>query len=635
MSNKTIFKRIALVAVTALGAGVLSVAPANAGDNPAVGTVSPVAAATGFLNVVTAPSITGDAVVSLTLANNRSLGLLANSTTQTTSSLTSTATMRSDGEIVFYYQGSADDEIATIVELSGGTITDWKAEHSADAAGDGGTDLVATGANPTANLNASKTQLAVGADNGDDIRTTFAVTPNSGATSVTVSVYESAALATGSEADMTTALANIQSGAVSKGTLKQRYLVTVAATSASGVFSAADSYIAGATSATADNGGTTNVDADDSLTIASQTAPYAYINVNLRDAYDVSLDGGKGALIITGTNGAGIAYKANGEAASSAADFNLTQVSNTSAAGKISVTKPAAAANKGFSTTISISWNGVVVGTKTVKFLGEVASMVVTPRRTGSLGATSTDAFRVTYADNLGNALIGLGTTATTVISATTNSVVTNAVIGTQGTSTDAAKGSITCASGTSNFLGGGSAQLQLQHVNAASGTAVKSNVFTASCQGNAYSYTASWDKASYTPGSVATLTITFKDRDGDIANGYDTVAGSNLITVTGGPSTTAVTIPAATDKPDGGTGQQGIKTYQFAVGTTEGDFVAVVSVPDVNSRNSSQTNQSVPYSVKSGTATVTNAEVLKSIVALIASINKQIQALQKLILRR
>ena len=38
---------------------------------------------------------------------------------------------------------------------------------------------------------------------------------------------------------------------------------------------------------------------------------------------------------------------------------------------------------------------------------------------------------------------------------------------------------------------------------------------------------------------------------------------------------------------------------------------------------------------VKSSSSTVTNAEVLKSIVALIASINKQIQALQKLILKR
>ena len=38
---------------------------------------------------------------------------------------------------------------------------------------------------------------------------------------------------------------------------------------------------------------------------------------------------------------------------------------------------------------------------------------------------------------------------------------------------------------------------------------------------------------------------------------------------------------------------------------------------------------------VDAGAAVVTNADVLKSIVALIASINKQIQALQKLILAR
>jgi hypothetical protein len=42
---------------------------------------------------------------------------------------------------------------------------------------------------------------------------------------------------------------------------------------------------------------------------------------------------------------------------------------------------------------------------------------------------------------------------------------------------------------------------------------------------------------------------------------------------------------------------------------------------------------QSVTFA--GGSATVSNADVLKSIVALIASINKQIQALQKLILKR
>jgi hypothetical protein len=38
---------------------------------------------------------------------------------------------------------------------------------------------------------------------------------------------------------------------------------------------------------------------------------------------------------------------------------------------------------------------------------------------------------------------------------------------------------------------------------------------------------------------------------------------------------------------------------------------------------------------IKSASTVVSNADVLKSIVALIASINKQIQALQKLILKR
>jgi len=440
-------------------------------------------------------------------------------------------------------------------------------------------------------------------------------------------------------ASMTVAtLTSIVDGATSKGTLAQRYLVTVASTSASGVVSVGDSYIAGATSATASDGGTTNTDATDSLRIASQTAPYAYINFNLRDAYDVGL-AAKGALIITGTNGAAIAYKYDGTAASSASDFNLSQVSNAYASGKITVTKPAAAANKAFSTTISISWNGVVVGTRAITFLGEVASMVVTPRRIAQMGGTSattvTDAFRVTYADNAGNSLIGLGTAATVVVGSTTNAFVSSAAIGTQGTATDAAKGSVTCAAGASAYLGGGSANLQLQHVNSASGTTVLSNVFPMTCQGNAYSYTAGFDRAIYTPGSVATLTITFKDRDGDLANGYDTWAASNVATITGGPSATAVAIPVVGDKADGGTGLQGIKTYQFIVGSTEGDFQAVVSVPDVNSRNSSQANQTVAYTVKSSSTSVSNADVLKSIVALIASINKQIQALQKLILAR
>ena len=64
-----------------------------------------------------------------------------------------------------------------------------------------------------------------------------------------------------------------------------------------------------------------------------------------------------------------------------------------------------------------------------------------------------------------------------------------------------------------------------------------------------------------------------------------------------------------------------------------EGDFAAVVSVPDVNGVNGK--NQTASYKVAASSSAVSNADVLKAIVSLIASINKQIAALQKALLRR
>jgi hypothetical protein len=60
-----------------------------------------------------------------------------------------------------------------------------------------------------------------------------------------------------------------------------------------------------------------------------------------------------------------------------------------------------------------------------------------------------------------------------------------------------------------------------------------------------------------------------------------------------------------------------------------------VVDLTSLNSSTKPQTAVTLPYKIASGVTTVSNADVLKSIVALIASINKQIQALQKLILKR
>jgi hypothetical protein len=632
MSTKTLRKRIALVAVVALGAGVLATSPATAAapDNNAVGGAN-VAPTSDVLNVAVVSSITGAATISATPEDattdrNISLGLLAASTTQTTSSLTSTATMRADGEIVFYTK-TANDVAATFT-VDNGTF-----------------GTVSTQASQFNNVNAAKTSFVTGKVTAAT-QIAFSVKPNTGATSMTVSMYKSASLATITQ-DKVNA---VQAGTTSKGTLIQRYVVTVASSSASGVYSSGDSYVQ-AQASNAIAAPTTNTDGaptasatyptGSATVIGNSASSVGFVSFDLRDAYNVSLNG-LGALVVSATNGAGVSLGANdGTYAAASSVTLLTAVSNY-AKGTVTVARPSAMANKGFSTTVTISWNGVVVGTKSFTFLGEVASLVVTPRRIASTksGVDNSDSFRVTYADSAGNTLIGSSLGTTSVVSSTTTSVVTDATVPTAPTATDPAKGTLACAAGASDYFGGGTAQLQLQHVNPVSGSIVKSGVWTATCQALAYSYTAGFDKTTYTPGSIATLTITFKDRDGDLANGFDAVAPTNAITFTGAPSATAVAgsvtgTGSSADRPNSGTGLQGIKTFQFVVGSTEGDFQAVVSVPDVNSRNSSQANQTVAYTVKASSSAVSNADVLKAIVSLIASINKQIAALQKALLKK
>jgi hypothetical protein len=571
-----------------------------------VGTENAVTAA-GILNVATEASITGAAVLSPNGSGvvSKSLGLLANSTTLTTSSLTSTATMRADGALVFYWTGTAAKKPLTIV-VDGGTVTG------------------ATAANTEAiNYNASKTQVALTAT-ASALIANFSVAPNAGAASMTVSAYEADSAVTNGDADD---LAAIQAGTVSKGTLKQRYTVTVATASVSGVYSAGNSYVQAQLS-TAIAAPTTNADATGSTTIANSATSVGFVSFDLRDAYNVSL-AGKGALVVSATNGAGVSLKntTDGTYGAASSVTLLTAVSNF-ASGTVTVARPAAFLNKGFSTTVSISWNGAVVGTKSLTFQGEVATVTASAPKIGALSSANETAFRLAYADNAGNVLYPT-ITDTVAVASTLTSSVTGLSVGLIGSSTAGlAKGTLTCGASA------GSADVQVQHINPLSGTIVKSNVWKATCADNAYTYTASWDKASYTPGSIATLTITFKDSKGNLANAYTPVSTTaSLIAITGGPSATgaAVTEPADGDKASTA---DGVKTYQFIVGTTTGDFSAVVAVPVVTA-NGVATNQTASYKIANATTGVTNEDVLKAIVSLIASINKQIAALQKALLRR
>jgi len=414
-------------------------------------------------------------------------------------------------------------------------------------------------------------------------------------------------------------------------TLRARLTVTIASASASGVYSAADSSV---NMAVVSNTTVDGVDQKNTTTGSTTLIPNgiaAQINFSLKDAYGRPL--AASVLSASSTAGGFVDLSSDGSFATATAG-NSTVDLGTMASGAVTVTQ--AVANVPVTVTVTIAYRGVTVGTKTISFQGEVAKVTVTAKKIGATGSSvsNAEAANIVYTDSANNVLYP--TTGTTVVAASLgdSTIVSNASVGTYPDKTPTSgKITVTCQS-----VAGTVPALQMRHVNSASGSVVLSNTWAQSCAGAAANLTASWDKASYTPGSIATLTLTFKDAKGFAANAYDNL---DTITVTGSPSSTTASAGAAITPMNPhaarASGLTGTITQQYVVGSTTGDFVAVV-VPAaslVTASGNTQANLSVPYKIASGTTSVTNEQVLASIVSLIASINKQIVALQKLILQR
>jgi len=416
------------------------------------------------------------------------------------------------------------------------------------------------------------------------------------------------------------------------GSLVGQVIVTVVATSAAGTMSATYTLCNNATSATT----ATGTDSSSAASVANGST--AFVNFTINDAYGSEIAAGY-PLVATATNGAIVNIGSTIGAAAGSTSVSVAHNSST-----IVIAQPTA--NAPLSTTVTLTYNGTTVCTKSFTIRGEVAKVTVTPAATQLIsGTTFTDTtygvsggnFRVQTFDSAGNLTIPTNNTAvfTPVASTLDGTSVTNLSIGTVATAistTDAtglwpsvnSLGIVTCSSSA-----GTDSDLKMNYINP-SGTIVTSNSFTARCAGNPYTYTASFDKASYKQGEIATLTVQFKD-----------IKGNNAATVTTGTAAVITSPqmlrvggdPAAAKK----TTIDGTVVHTFTVGTTtavvDGSYVALVNYPDYTAV--AATIQQVPYSVTTGTNAVSNADVLKSIVALIASINKQIQALQKLILKR
>ena len=435
------------------------------------------------------------------------------------------------------------------------------------------------------------TGLATYGHNGE---TGILVKPTAAGTLLVVKFYNDATAATSSTG----------------GTETDKLTVTVTTAAAAGTFSASQSFVNQHSAATA-GAETTNADTVGANYVAN--AGTGYVNFTLKDVNGLPMATST-VLSASVTGGAVVSFDN--------ATFS-TSVSGTYGGTSGTVYVKQGTANTPVSAAVvTLSVSGTTYATKGFKIVGDVEKITLSsPKRNISSGAGAAG-FQLAVTDSAGNLIAGITpTAAATSINGYVASVTPAVSI-----ATDTKDQAFACSAlrGTSNIT--------YTYTNARN-TTVTSNVLPVVCAGDPYKYTASLDKASYASGAIATLTIKATDLDGNAVSDYSVLgtagAAATAIAITCGTQMTAVTAPL-----DANTFTAGVATYKYAVGTTAGSYNCVVDLPKWNSTSTPQAAQTVAYTIASD-GSVSNAQVLQSIVALIASINKQIQALQKLILAR
>lgn len=165
-------------------------------------------------------------------------------------------------------------------------------------------------------------------------------------------------------------------------TLSGNILVTVVAASAGGTWSASKSACSVATA-----GGSTayssSVPATDTTTIFAD-GDSAYISYDLNDAYTQNLPTGN--ITVTATNGAFV--NASTSTSLVVGSSSTAILSSDGTVDNVRVSQPTAGAP--LTTTVTISYNGTTVCTKTISIRGEVAKLVIGNIATQALSAAST-----------------------------------------------------------------------------------------------------------------------------------------------------------------------------------------------------------------------------------------------------
>jgi hypothetical protein len=612
MSTKTLRKRISLVAVTALTAGVLSVVVAPAASANIAATPAIIAVNTG-VNVATGTNDTGAAIVAMTgtaadTAPNtaRSLGLLYKDASSTTAQ---TATVLNTGALVLYTLSNVASTTNIAFVASGGAF--------GTTVGDSNVNAVSA----TATFSADRSTALASVTASTAVAVSWST---STVGTYTISVYRSSATANIAGLTDTT-----------DGDLIGGITVTVVSSATAATTSAIS--VPFSTCVTDNQSGAITSTADSTAT-PTNGSPW-YIKWILRNGFAAS-NTTPGNIVATATNGALISISNGTQAAgttSTAVGYGTGAVDDFDT---IRVDQPTAGVP--LTTTVTIQFNGVTVCTKTVTIRGATDKMIIS--NVGAVDLSGSDKndnwlgqgsdtyaghYNVLLTDSAGNVTTPTATTEFSIRAATATTTVTGLSVVSVATSISSTSthrfsvGRFTCGPTA------GSSTVTLDYTNASTGK-ITSASFVARCADDPATYTASFDKASYRQGEIATLTLKFLDSKGNPANSMDPVGASSIILP-------MMTMVSATGAATATTDANGEIKYTLTVGTatgmTSGTYTGIVDFTALTAATA--TKQLPTYTVSTGGDTTTNADVLKSIVALIASINKQIQALQKLILKR
>ena len=626
MSTKTIKQRIALVAVSALTAGFLSVAVAPSANADAAvhntieqNTLVLSITADGDGTAATALATTAGQSFSQIgwIADTRATSLTTTGGVYINGSGIATGNVLAGAKIAFVARGSSatpTDGLSVVV--TGGTIGSLVATSTTAPT------LGNTTAAAYASLNGAATTAVIdygtattNTDDANGLAGIFSVSAAAGSVA-TITVYSGEGI---------TAL-----GTASAGTFMGQWQLTVAAANTSGVYSAADSTLNQQACIANTTNGTSGTNAYDT-TSSCANGRVGVIYVSLKDVYAQAVSVGQ---TLTASSTAGLITSSGATTTGSIINGATVQFSTIASDAEVWFYVKQPVANTAGSTTVSITLNGATIGTKTIKWLGDVATLAID--ETSSCAVFSTSTTTDTTEANTGAGCVyyvakDAAGNAVTLTSQPSVSEATGALVGSTLSTTTATAGygvvqSSSVGYGYSTLLVpantlSGAATYMLQLTNSA-GSVIKSKSATVTVsRGSAHTFTASWDKAVYQPGDIATITVTAKDAYGNLmANG---VALTGLEIVANGMTVVGTACSATS------TYTAGAKTCKYATSVTTGGYGWSAKLTTGSAQSP------VTGSVKIASDAVSNADVLKSIVALIASINKQIAALQKLILAR